>query len=226
MYIVRWLMGHPIIAAWVLAAIAIALNMGSGTKLGHEESKDSGHLSSVTDTSADVGATSSSGDAAINDKAEINSNDPIKSDIKKSKIVKESNPDIIKKHADPSAVLSLDVDSNENGDLGHTSTQEMLKMAREAYWNNGLDEAAQIYSQLIKIEPKVVEHQGELGNVYWKLGNTKKAAEIYSNIAIPLIDSGKVEKVVNMLSFISLHYPDRATEIQKRLEAAKSENKK
>ena len=112
---------------------------------------------------------------------------------------------------------NLDTNQTEVADLGQLTSEEMLTMAREAYWNNGLDEAAQIYKQLIKAEPKIVEHRGELGNVYWRQGYPKKAAEIYSEIAIPMIESGNSNRVANMIGFIGLFYPDRATVIQDRL---------
>ena len=40
-------------------------------------------------------------------------------------------------------------------DLTVTSTDDMLVMAREAYWNNGLEEASEIYIKLIELEPDV-----------------------------------------------------------------------
>jgi len=106
-------------------------------------------------------------------------------------------------------------------DLGQATAEEMLLMAREAYWNNGLDEAAQIYKKLIEMEPKVLEYRGELGNVFWKQGYPKKAAELYSDIAIPMIDNGDSDRVANMIGFIGLFYPDRAAEILKRIQLDK-----
>ena len=93
-------------------------------------------------------------------------------------------------------------------------------MAREAYWNNGLEEASQIYTQLIELEPAVIEYRGELGNVYWRQGYPKKAAQLYSEIAIPMIEQGNAERVANMVGFIGLFYPEKAAEIYKKLQAA------
>lgn len=104
-------------------------------------------------------------------------------------------------------------------DLSSSSNEDMLLIAREAYWNNGLDEAAEIYQKLIKLEPNMLDHKGELGNVYWRQGFPKKAAELYSEIAIPMIKEGKNESVANMLGFIGLFYPDRATQINEHLQA-------
>ncbi|KAG1707516.1 hypothetical protein GQR58_003171 [Nymphon striatum] len=110
-------------------------------------------------------------------------------------------------------------------DIKASNKEDMLLMAREAFWNNGLDEAAEIYIQLIKLEPDVLDHKGELGNVYWRQGYPKKAAELYSEIAIPMIQDGKTEPVANMLGFIGLFYPDRAAQINDHLQATANKKK-
>lgn len=106
--------------------------------------------------------------------------------------------------------------SNEGSELTQVNPSELLLMAREAYWNNGLDEAADLYNQLIILEPSIIEHKGELGNVYWRQGYPKKAAELYSEIALPMIEKGNSEKVANMVGFINLFYPKKAAEIQQK----------
>lgn len=201
MFIVRWLMGHPIIAAWVLAAVAIGLNLGSVKDEEHAVSPNNESIVSSKDV---VGKNSSENSPDLT-KSTLNISDK-NLELKKSQL-ETSN----------SQGVAISEVSSKVGDLRETSTSEMLLMAREAYWNNGLEEAVQIYSQLIEIEPNVVEHKGELGNVYWKLGNTKKAADIYSEISMPLIANGKTDIVNNMLGLIGQYYPDRAKVIQMRL---------
>ena len=298
MYIVRWLTGHPMIAVWVLGAIAILLSYGSTGKnkpsVEHEaakseevsvlldiktdepaadnneqtealtDSKDkSVEESAVVVPTATVATTSlTGGDSAEKDASVLNTtstivsksiqtNDNDKTKVEaikdgvlddKSNEVTESKQNIkatienttkeevatIKGSSDstkssaaeeaPDNKSSLNNSDTEVADLDQLSSDEMLKMAREAYWNNGLDEAAQIYQQLIKREPKVVEHRGELGNVYWRQGFPKKAAEIYSEIAIPMIENGNSNRVANMIGFIGLFYPDRASVINDRLQ--------
>ncbi len=202
MFIVRWLMGHPIIAAWVLAALAIVLNLGS--------TKKEDHIAVANDKNIVV-----SRDSTVNNivrvKDEVTAEPKL--DILNAK--DKSNNNHVK--GDSSLEKSSLAMPFKTGDLGDTSTSEMLLMAREAYWNNGLEEAAQIYLQLIEIEPKIVAHRGELGNVYWKLGDSKKAAELYSEIAMPLIKSGKTDIVNNMLNLIGQFYPERAKVIQSNL---------
>jgi hypothetical protein len=105
--------------------------------------------------------------------------------------------------------------------LGDKSTDDLLLMAREAYWNNGLDEAAAIYQQLIQREPNVVAHKGELGNVYWRQGFPEKSASLYAEIALPMIKDGHADRVANMVGFIELFHPDKAAEIKKTLQGLK-----
>ena len=102
--------------------------------------------------------------------------------------------------------------------LAEKSSEDLLMMAREAYWNNGLEEAAEIYSALIEREPNVIEHKGELGNVFWRQGFPKKAAELYADIAEPMIEKGNGERVSNMVGFIGLFFPERAANIRQLLE--------
>lgn len=99
------------------------------------------------------------------------------------------------------------------------SSADLLVMAREAYWNNGLEESGEIYKVLIEREPEVIEHKGELGNVFWRQGYPKQAAELYAEIAAPMIEKGNAERVSNMVGFIGLFFPERATEIRALLDA-------
>ncbi len=376
MYIVRWLMGHPIIAAWFLAAIAILLNFGEGEKAEHLDLESNekihlenqvvGHTSSnisptapadlasqnvgndqntssvtdvakstidlveITNTSSPGGlelsngsiedkaaidqqslgdkqiatsasstglpqseviqsasvesgesaskATSDLGQMTIEDKAEAVIDQQSLGDkqiatsasstgLPQSEVIQsasvESGESASKATSDlgqmtiedkakaaidqqslgdkqiamsasstglpqSEVIQSASVESGESAsratsDLGQMTTEEMLLMAREAYWNNGLDEASQIYQELIKLEPQVIEHRGELGNVYWRQGYPKKAAELYSEISIPMIEQGEAERVANMIGFIGLFFPDRASEIHQRLQSVKTE---
>ena len=104
-------------------------------------------------------------------------------------------------------------------DLAGKSSDDLLMMARESYWDNGLDKAASLYAELITREPNVIEHKGELGNVFWRQGYPKKAAELYADIAEPMIAKGNGERVSNMVGFIGLFFPERASAIRKLLDA-------
>ncbi len=123
---------------------------------------------------------------------------------------------------DANAVAASATESSEQSlpkaDLTDKSIDDLLLMAREAYWNNGLDEAASIYQELIQREPNVIGHKGELGNVYWRQGFPEKSAALYAEIAIPMIDNGNADRVSNMIGFIGLFHPKKAAEISKHMQ--------
>ena len=202
MYIVRWLLSHPMIATWVaLGVVAILLVSGSGNK---EEALTS-----------DISTTSFS-DVLKTDVSSTEEKVSANTAISKEETTKVVDTSEVKKIAD-----SEPAKSTATTDLSQATSEEMLLMAREAYWNNGLDEAAQIYNKLIEKQPELYEYKGELGNVYWRQGYPKTAAELYPEIAIPMIESGSAERVANMIGFIGLFYPDRAADIHKKMQSKK-----
>ena len=250
MYIVRWLMGHPIIATWALGIIAILLSISGTSKNGHEEEVDSHAAKSteVVDGATHVATTTTSGGQHSLDKATISSASSKKeekhetiaasseesatttavviTDVKK----KVDQVTVVPVEASPSVKVEMQTTTqagsvstakvvvpSEGSDIGQMNADEILLMAREAYWNNGLDEAAGLYTQLIKLQPNIMEYKGELGNVYWRQGNSKKAAELYSEIAIPMLQKGDIKRVANMVGFIGLFYPNRAKKIHQKV---------
>ncbi len=241
MYIVRWLMGHPIIATWVLAAIAILLTFSSGSQKDQVTVVREGSPvnESIEAVKADINDEITNEKIVSKPVVKIPTTETIFADSKtiKNELIENEDGARIEESSkktpfstplDAESTVAqglklnkgsaLNSTSTAAADLGQSTTEEMLLMAREAYWNNGLDEAAQIYEKLIEVEPKVLEHRGELGNVYWRQGYPKKAAELYSEIAIPMIEQGGKERVANMVGFIGLFYPDRAAKIYKQIQ--------
>jgi len=205
MYIVSWLKGHPIISVWVLGLVAFLLYW-SGPKNNINSQGEEHNVviegSETTKHELQAKLDSSSKKVVVDDS--IATAGPFKGN---KEIEKDTQPPVNQASKDATT------------DLSTSSKEDLLLIAREAYWNNGLDEAAEIYQNLIKMEPNVLDHKGELGNVYWRQGFPKKAAELYSEIAIPMIKDGKSESVANMLGFIGLFYPDRAAQIDDHLQA-------
>jgi formylglycine-generating enzyme required for sulfatase activity len=89
--------------------------------------------------------------------------------------------------------------------------------AREAFWDNRLDAAVELYATLIEREPTVTDYKGELGNIFWRQGLPEKAAELYADISFPMIEKGNGERVSEMVGVIGLFYPDSAADIRKLL---------
>jgi len=246
-------MGHPILAAWILAAIAILLNF---TMVDKEEETVASQPETVIEESINTQPNASNGvlsqepteitevlaEDSLADKTEqtvaaittttSEVNFPSADEVNNlsSDEGKRAENAIADNKLTKSSLTIVNADDENNeenviSDLSELNPEEMLTMAREAYWNNGLDEAAQIYKHLIKIEPDKIEHRGELGNVYWRQGYPKQAAKLYSEISLPMIEQGKADRVANMIGFIGLFYPDRAAEIHKRLESETEKSK-
>ncbi|CAA6813766.1 MAG: Unknown protein [uncultured Thiotrichaceae bacterium] len=273
MFIVRWLMSHPILFAWALAALAIILNWGTKSGVDHAESKDvvAVHSQQTTseakgvhseknavnplveqqaiaesdtpkspeqpvvpvapvnelqkpvhpekpgmNTAQDVVTTENSEQTSVASAVEVASAESVAPPAKmlaptanvSSKVAESSNSEVTADAKNDAAPVPGSVDTNKK-----KTPDELLKAAREAFWQNKKDEAASIYKQLIEMQPDVLEHKGELGNVYWHQNKQKESAELYAKIAIPLINSGKSAQVENMLGFIGAFYPEKATEI-------------
>jgi len=222
MNILKWILARPLVAIWVLGAIAILLAMSSGNKKHAVEGGTHDSKNNVVETKkvAKIPASHASNSVNTLPETEVhNSPEALKSSEPLNATEPFTSPEPPKNAATEGTQKNNSAEKVAVAaeDLELLETDELLLMAREAYWNNGLDEAAQIYQQLIKREPQVIEHKGELGNVYWRQGHPKKAAELYSEIAIPLIESGSSDRVSNMVGFIQLFYPDRVEVIMDRL---------
>ncbi|MCK5813568.1 MAG: tetratricopeptide repeat protein [Cocleimonas sp.] len=215
MYIVRWLTSHPIVAIWALTIIALLLSMGGGKK--HETNVASSEQTNTVKqgepatTDEKSGVESKSSTENHSDGQAVNT--AVGMPSASANVLADDSPS-----AKANASVQKDGATTSLGGLEGKPTDDLLLMAREAFWNNGLDEAASIYQELIQREPKVVEHKGELGNVYWRQGFPQKAASLYAEIAIPMIENGKASRVENMVGFIRQHHPEKATEIEKRLQ--------
>lgn len=260
MYIVRWLMTHPVVAIWVLGAIAILLSQNAVNKGAHEgENIEVTHQIEVSTDSANHKATStleaqtekqllveneepeinsavseSTKSSTINQISDTSVKDTattivavivatddtieqIKDDDNIVQKVREVQPATLAPAQDQASNKQNSGNRDDSNLAQAASASELLIMAREAYWNNGFDEAAELYIQLIQLEPNKLDYKGELGNVYWRQGYPKKAAELYSEIALPMIENGNPDRVANMIGFIGLFYPDRAIKIHQKL---------
>lgn len=285
MFIVRWLMSHPILFAWALAALAIILNWGTKSGVDHAEPKEVAAVHSQQESGAtehgEKGALSSKVEqAVVTDSQSLGTPaQPVVPSAPINELEKPAQPEkpgmdavqenaqveeavevVAPKQAQIEKVASVEVMSNQEpvvndemqvapsedqsrtseaeasvvaqqvadtaneaqplahaADLKNMAPDELLKAAREAFWHNQKEEAASIYKRLIELQPDVLDHKGELGNVYWHQDKQKDSAALYAEIAIPLIQKGKSSQVENMLGFIGAFYPEKATEIHQYL---------
>ncbi|MBU0654693.1 MAG: hypothetical protein KJ914_06110 [Gammaproteobacteria bacterium] len=199
MHILRWLMKHPILLAWLLAIVAILLNFSMVDKHGdgqaehaqapeaaeHAQAADAGHGAAVA---TDAAAT------ATVDAAHMGAADTAAA---------QATVDAGAQSAAPAATASSEAD--------------LLRAAREAYWSNELDSAAGFYTSLLQQKPDSLEYKGELANVYWKQGNARQAAELFAEIAPQLAAQGRVTEAFNMKLYVDMVDPELAKKIDAAL---------
>ena len=204
-------MRHPILSVWALTVVALLLSMvGSGGKHESKEATNDHGKADVAENAAPTnGEHKADGKAVATDK--------VVEEGKKAQAAVSPVPALESETPKASIAQAGSEEAAPVADLGSKTTEDLLLMAREAFWNNGLEEAAGIYQQLIEREPHVVEHKGELGNVYWRQGFPEKSANLYVEIAIPMIDKGNGDRVANMVGFIGLFHPKKAAEISEYL---------
>ena len=216
MYIFRWLMKHPIIilALYFLSIAAILYSMTGG---GSSDIVDAAKVEKVDTAEVDLSEAPAIEPSTLTSALVTADTSEETTNTEVNQLVETTEAGV-----EPTAVTDETQSTEElSAQFSEMNADELLLMAREAYWNNGLDESAQIYQQLIELNPDVVDYKGELGNVYWRQGFPKKAAELYAEISLPMIEDGNADRVANMVGFIGLFFPEKATEIHNVLQAAK-----
>ncbi|MEE9352157.1 MAG: hypothetical protein V3U78_07850 [Thiotrichaceae bacterium] len=263
MHIFRWLMSHPIITAWILAALAILLNINMGSNSGAEQGGNN-VASHVVESGEGVVAETSSQAHRITDTAGSieksakvshehgNASSAMHQPVKAiSKHSHSTAPDAVavKSVAAPAQVaastlstnttnvveekqssdaVEVDASKRDNApsaiaseeateDLIAMSSEDLLKLAREAFWQNKKDKSAAIYQALVKRDPSSLAYKGELANVLWHQNKQKESAALYAEIAMPLLKEGKSREVANMLGFIGVFFPEKASEIHRSM---------
>ena len=273
MHIFRWLLSHPIITAWILAALAILLNINMGSKseehtqvevahvasenvsdASHGEVKENiqeAHLPvvakemSVEKTSEQVSSGSTETDeshsankvesaaveksveASVETKTTEQTSESSESEPKTSESAQEvatavTNTAQLEVEKDQTENASNSEEPAESGDaasagLESMSEQDLLKLAREAFWQNEKDKSAAVYHALIEREPSSLSYKGELANVLWHQNKQKESAALYAEIAMPMLKQGKTREVGNMLGFIGVFFPEKAREIHRSM---------
>ena len=98
------------------------------------------------------------------------------------------------------------------------SYKEILHAARTAYANSKFKVAVEKYKELIALEDHEADFYGELGNVYYAMGNWDKAGETYYEAAQRLIESGKVSQVYYLQRVLQGLNKDLATKLSQQMQ--------
>ena len=233
MNILRWLMKHPIMLAWLLAITAILLNFGLGNKAGtaHKEvaQVDAAHQAAPA-AAADHGQAPAAATQATAPQQVVATETapvaaaaaPVATTEAAAPAAPEAAPAVTAAApvatvevpsapaaaavATPEAATAPVADANSEADL--------LRAAREAYWSNEFDNAAGFYTSLLKQTPDSLQYKGELANVFWKQGNSQQAAALFAELAPQLQAQGRSTEANNMRLYVEMVDPALAKTIK------------
>ena len=217
MHILRWLMKHPILLAWLLAVVAILLNFGIGSK----PSEEGAHTVAKHDAQAQPVAQVAEVPAQpVAQVAEV----PAQPVAQVAEVPAQPEAQVAEVPAQPEAQVA-EVPAQPEAQVAEVPAQtdtaapaDLLRSAREAYWANELDRAVTLYSDLLKQSPESIEFKGELANVYWKQGNSQEAAKLFTEVAPQLAAQGRTTEALNMKLYVDMVSPELAKEIDAALD--------
>ena len=183
MYIMRWLVTHPIMMLWILTVLAILFSQKPSTTYPVER--------------------------PVEQVVSVSQSDVVFEPSKEATVFQEMEPierqsNALKEKSVSEQPLSI----NDNG---------LLRQARSAYWKKDFHQSVALYEELIRHNPSIFHYKGELGNVYWAQNRQREAAQLYAEIAVPMLKAGLIEPVINMLDLIRLHFPEEAGKISAHL---------
>lgn len=237
MNILRWLMKHPIMLAWLLAITAILLNFGlGGNKAGtaHKEvaQVDAAHQAAPAAT-ADHGqapAAATQAVAAPQQQAVVATETapvaaaaaPVATTEAAAPAAPEAAPAVtaaapvatVEVPSAPAAAVVATPEAATAPVADANSEADLLRAAREAYWSNEFDNAAGFYTSLLKQTPDSLQYKGELANVFWKQGNSQQAAALFAELAPQLQAQGRSTEANNMRLYVEMVDPALAKTIK------------
>lgn len=235
MNILRWLMKHPIMLAWLLAITAILLNFGlGGNKAGtaHKEvaQVDAAHQAAPA-AAADHGqAPAAATQAAAPQQAVVATETapvaaaaaPVATTEAAAPAAPEAAPAVtaaapvaaVEAPSAPAAAAVATPEAATAPVADANSEADLLRAAREAYWSNEFDNAAGFYTSLLKQTPDSLQYKGELANVFWKQGNSQQAAALFAELAPQLQAQGRSTEANNMRLYVEMVDPALAKTIK------------
>ncbi|MDD5393311.1 MAG: tetratricopeptide repeat protein [Thiothrix sp.] len=208
MHILRWLMKHPLILAWVLALTAILLNFGLGGTANNGYKIAAGHKPAAAEQQAAAATAAPAQATAPAVTAEV-APAAVPAQVAAPAVTAEAAPQA----AAPAVTAPAQPQAVAGEVAGASSEADLLRAAREAFWSNELDNAVGFYTSLLKQAPDSVEYKGELANVYWKQGNAQQAATLFADIAPQVAAQGRTTEALNMKLYVDMVDPELAKKI-------------
>ena len=217
MHILRWLMKHPIMLAWLLAIVAILLNFSVGSKQGEHEGKTvAAHDAPVQQVVEQAAAPAV--EQVVVEQVIVPVVEQAAAPAVEQVVVEQTVAPVVEQVVVEQTVVPVveQAAAPVVEQVAATTPEDLLRSAREAYWANELDRAVGLYTDLLKQTPDSLEYKGELANVYWKQGNGQQAATLFVEIAPQLAAQGRTTEALNMKLYVDMVNPDLA----KKLDAA------
>ncbi|MCG6934692.1 MAG: hypothetical protein LJE73_02205 [Proteobacteria bacterium] len=101
-------------------------------------------------------------------------------------------------------------DVQDKGRLEH----ELIRQARQAFWNRQYGEAEAAYKDLIEISPENPDLYGELGNLYYSMGKWELAGTAYYAASTRLLKSGQTGQLGYLVRVLKGLDPDLAEKLE------------
>jgi tetratricopeptide (TPR) repeat protein len=97
------------------------------------------------------------------------------------------------------------------------SVEESLVKARETYAAGDVNATIEAYRAIIAKHPEDMAARGELGNVFYAMGNIPEATQLYSEVATIAIEKKQLEIAETLLPVISEGNPVLANQLSDKL---------
>lgn len=212
----RWLLVHPIVFAWLLAAIAILLNyiVGSSAPPKKEHQAKAGQHEMQAQQGAaghEQGSTQAQAAAAMpaGHGAEANAANAEQT-VASGEQAQAASASVAEQAAVGATATTAATDAQAVNDS--SSVENLLLAAREAYWSGEYDRSVGFYQSLLKKDNKP-DYKGELANVYWKQGKSTEAVGLYAEIAPWLAEQGRITELQSIKVYADVVDPTKAAEI-------------
>ncbi len=120
---------------------------------------------------------------------------------------------------DVSPVIRAEAEEAANDDDREiqTAETELLRSARHHFWLGEFSESVSAYRKLIEMDPEEANVLGELGNVYYAMGQWKQAGQAYYAAAERLLARGRLEPVYYLHYVIQGLDPELAEKLKNRM---------
>ncbi|VAW95598.1 hypothetical protein MNBD_GAMMA23-1137 [hydrothermal vent metagenome] len=144
---------------------------------------------------------------------------PIAGNISENSSVKEDAISITASSDNPHPEVSASesTDDEITTDKEAASANSLLRTARQAFQQGKLDIAIEKYNELVELENDEADFYGELGNVYYAMGQWNKAGIAYYEAATRLIEGNNFSQVVYLQRVIQGLDSGRAEKLAEQL---------